>query len=164
MSQQDLEKIVHAFIFSRLDYCNGVFTSLPKTSIRQLQLIQNAAARVLINTKRVDHITPLLRSSHWLNVSQRIDFKILLLVYKALNGSGPKYITDFLQNYKPSRPLRSSGTGLLCVPTTRTIHGKAAFSFYAPNIWNKHPLNCRSAETLAFKSRLKTFLFAAAFY
>ncbi len=74
-------------------------------------------------------------------------------------------MTDFLQNYEPSRPLRSSGTGLLCVPGPRTKHGEAAFSFYAPNIWNKLPENCRSAETLnAFKSRLKTFLFAAAFY
>ncbi len=109
MSQQDLEKLVHTFIFSRLDYCNGVFTSLPKKSIRQLQLIQNAAAQVLTNTKRVDHITPVLRSLHWLPVSQRIDFKILLLVYKALNGLGPKYITDLPQNYEPSRPLRSSG-------------------------------------------------------
>ena len=57
MSQQDLEKLVHAFIFSRLDYCNTVFTGLPKKSIRQLQLIQNAAARVLTKTKKVDHIT-----------------------------------------------------------------------------------------------------------
>ena len=54
-----------------------------KKSIRQLQLIQNAAARVLTKTKKVDHITQVLRSLHWLTVCQRIDFKILLLVYKA---------------------------------------------------------------------------------
>ncbi|XP_068571421.1 uncharacterized protein [Cebidichthys violaceus] len=164
MSQQDLEKLVHAFIFSRLDYCNGVFTGLCKKSTRKLQLIQNAAARVLTKTKKVDHITPVLRSLHWLPVQQRIDFKILLLVYKALNGLGPKYISDLLLPYVPSRPLRSSGTGLLSVPRVRTKHGEAAFSFSAPHIWNKVPESCRSAETLSsFKSRLKTFLFAAAF-
>lgn len=75
MSQQDLEKLVHAFIFSRLDYCNSVFTGLTKQSIKQLQLIQNAAARVLTGTKKVHHITPVLRSLHWLPLSQRIDFK-----------------------------------------------------------------------------------------
>ena len=164
MSQQDLEKLVHAFIFSRLDYCNGMFTGLTKKSIRQLQLIQNAAARVLTNTKKIEHITPVLKSLHWLPVYQRIDFKILLLVFKALNGLGPKYISDLLIRYEPSRPLRSSGTGLLSVPRVKTKHGEAAFSFYAPHIWNKIPENCRSADTLsAFKSRLKTFLFAAAF-
>ena len=73
MSQQDLEKLVHAFIFSRLDYCNGVFTGLTKKSIRKLQQIQNAAARVL--TKKVDHITPVLKYLHRLPVCQRIDLK-----------------------------------------------------------------------------------------
>ena len=77
------------------------------------QLIQNATARVLTNTKKVDHITPVLKSLHWLPVCQIIDFKILLLVYKALNGFGPKYISELL-NSEPSRTLRSSG--LLPVP------------------------------------------------
>ena len=72
---------------------------------------------------------------------QRIDFKILLLVYKALNGLGPKYISDLLVRYEASRPLRSSGTGLLSVPRIKTKHGEAAFSFYAPRLWNKLPEN-----------------------
>ena len=164
MSQQDLEKLVHAFIFSRLDYCNSIFTGPPKTSVRQLQLIQNSAAPVLTKTKKVDHISPALRSLHWLPVRQRIDFKVLMLVYKALNGLGPKYISDLLTQYEPSRPLRSSGSGFLSVPRVRTRHGEAAFSFYAPHVWNKLPESLRSAETLSlFKSRLKTHLFSAAF-
>ncbi len=52
MSLPDLEKLIHAFIFSRLDYCNGIFTGLPKKSIRQLQLIQNTPALVLTKTKK----------------------------------------------------------------------------------------------------------------
>ena len=164
LSKQDTEKLVHAFVFSRLDYCNGVLTGLNKKSIRQLQLIQNAAARVLTNTRKLDHITPVLKSLHWLPVSQRIDFKILLLVYKALNGLGPKYIQDLLVPYEASRPLRSSGTGLLCVPRTRTKQSEAAFSYYAPHLWNKLPEHLRSSQTVSsFKSGLKTLLFAAVF-
>ena len=59
MSQTDQEKLIHAFISSRLEYCNGLLTGLPQKSIKQLQLIQNAAARVLTRTK---HITPVLKS------------------------------------------------------------------------------------------------------
>lgn len=71
MSQLDLKKKkVNEFILSKLDYCDGVFTGLPKKSIRQLQLIQNAAAQVLTNTNKVDHITPVLRSFQKLPVSR----------------------------------------------------------------------------------------------
>lgn len=164
LSKQDMEKLVHAFILSRLDYCNGIFTGLTKKSIRQLQLIQNAAARVLTNSRKMDHITPVLRSLHWLPVCQRIEFKILLLVYKSLKGLGPKYMSELLVGYEASRALRSSGTGLLCVPRVRTKQGEAAFSFCGPHLWNRLPEHLRHAQTVSsFKSGLKTLLFTAAY-
>ena len=86
LTQADTEKLVHACITSRLDYCNALFTGLSKKNLNRLQIIQNSTARVLTKTKKRAHITPILKSLHWLPVSFRIDFKILLLVFKALNG------------------------------------------------------------------------------
>ncbi len=106
------------------------------SSIRQLQLIQNAAARILTRTRKSEHITPVLRSLHWLPVTFRIDFKVLLHVYKSLNGIGPKYIADMLTEYKPNRPLRSLGSSQLEIPRVHTKQGESAFSYYAARSWN----------------------------
>ena len=71
------------------------------------------AIRLLTRTKRREHISPVLAALHWLPVTFRIDFKVLLLTYKALNGLGPSCIANSLVNYLPSRTLRSSAAGLL---------------------------------------------------
>ena len=52
INQKDAEKLIHAFISSRLDYCNALFTGLPKGTTERLQLIQNSAAQLLTRTKR----------------------------------------------------------------------------------------------------------------
>ena len=84
-------------------------------TVKRLQLIQNDAARILDETKKSAHITPVLNSLHWLPVNARIDFKVLLLVYKALNGTAPNYIKELLLPYEPTRSLTSSASGLLVV-------------------------------------------------
>jgi len=160
LSQKDQEKLIHAFISSRLDYCYGLLTVLPKMSIKHLQLIQNAAARVL--TRLRDLNTPVLKSLHWLPISHRIDFKSLLMVYKSQNSLGPKYICDMFRDYKPSRALRSKDSGQLVQSRVQTKHGEPAFSCYAANKWNKLPVEIKLSPNVdIFKCRLKNFFYAS---
>ena len=121
----------HAVIF-RLNHCYSFFTGISKNSISHLQLIQSAAARVLTRSKSRSHHSG--SQIFTLAVSRRIDFQILMLVFKGLNGFGPKYICDLLQCSEPSRSQSSSGSGLLSVPGVKTKHGEAAFSYYEPHI------------------------------
>ena len=67
--------LVQAMVISRLDYCNSLLASLPVCTIQPLQLIQNAAAHLVFNLPKFSHVTPLLRSLHWLPVVARIRFK-----------------------------------------------------------------------------------------
>uniref|UniRef100_A0A8C1KKZ4 Reverse transcriptase domain-containing protein n=1 Tax=Cyprinus carpio TaxID=7962 RepID=A0A8C1KKZ4_CYPCA len=134
----DAEKLVHAFMTSRLDYCNALLGGCPASSINKLQVVQNAAARVLTRSRKYDHITPILQSLHWLPIKFSISYKILLLTYKALNGLAPAYLTSLLPRYNPSRSLRSQNAGLLIVPRiAKSTKGGRAFSHLAPNLWNR---------------------------
>ena len=73
------EILIHAFISSKFDYCNVLLSGLQQSQINRLQHVQNSAALLLTATSKYEHVTPVLRRNHWLPVSARIDFKILLL-------------------------------------------------------------------------------------
>ena len=142
----DTEKLVHAFITFKLDNTNSLSYGLPKFLIDRLQNVQNAAARVVTRTRKYDHIKPVLKQLHWLPVSQRIDYKILFLTYKALNGQAPIYITELLEPYVPTRNLRSSSKNLLKVPSVKLVsYGHRCFSFVVPTLWNSLPNNIERA-------------------
>ena len=155
------ERLVHAFITSRLDTCNSLLFGLPSRDLERLQKIQNSAARLVTLTSHYEHITPILRNLHWLTVPNRIKFKILLLTYKVINGFAPEYLSALLQPYKQKRNLRSNDKHLLAVPASRTsTFGDRAFSICAPKLWNELPLDIKLSTSVdIFKKKLKTFLF-----
>ena len=144
-----------------VDYCNSVLYGIPKYQRDKLQRMQNIAARMISGTRSTDHITPILKNLHWLPVEARINFKILLITYKILNGQSTSYLEPIIQEYHSLRTLRSSTRSLLCVPSIKSnSYGGRAFSATAPKLWNSIPEYIKRAETVeTFKIRLKTFLF-----
>ena len=97
LTTEATKRAVQASIISRIDYCNAMLSGLPNTQIVRLERIQNKAARLITRTPYQDHITPVLRELHWLPVSQRIIFKIMVLVYKCQHDLAPVYVTKLLQ-------------------------------------------------------------------
>jgi hypothetical protein len=121
LDNKSTETLVHAFVTSRLDYCNSVLYGLPVSQLSRLQRVQNTAARLVTRTDRRSHITPVLRALHWLPIKDHITFKIALLTYKALHDdTAPAYLSDLVEWYDPPRMLRSSSTNLIKPRRPRT--------------------------------------------
>lgn len=159
-----VKTLVYWTITSRLDYCNGLLYGVSSHLLQKLQHVQNTAARLITGASRSAHISPHLRELHWLPVSYRVRYKIILTTFKALNGLAPEYLTSLLTPYTPGRALRSSNQKLLEVPSYRLkSFGGRSFACSAPRLWNELPPHMHNIDSLpSFKVALKTHLFKEA--
>ncbi len=152
--------LVQALVLSRLDYCNALLAGLPANSIKRLQLIQYATARLIFNEPKRTHVTPLFINLHWLPIAAHIKFKKLMFACRTTTGSAPLYLNSLLQTYVPSRSLHSANERHITVPSQRgTKLVSQTFSLTVPIWWNDLPNSIHAAESFPiFKKRLKTYL------
>jgi hypothetical protein len=165
LSSAALHSLIHSFITTRLDFCNSALYGSSAFLLQRLQSIQNAAARLILNIPKFEHISAAIRDSlHWLPIKKRIDFKLCLLVRNCLVGVAPAYLRELCVPVTTNiyrRSLRSAAHGELLVPRVRTRYGERAFSVAAPTLWNSLPVSVRRLidQPDAFKRELKTFMF-----
>jgi len=163
--------IATSLVQSKLDYCNSLYIGLPKSELNRLQNIQNTLARVVANKRRQEHITPTLKSLHWLRIPERINYKVLSLTYTILETSKPAYLSSLL-TLQPPRSTRSAKLITLyhrSVTSNRAILNRS-YSHCIPKLWNSLPAELRtpkdsnvsginSMSRLSFLAKLKTHLF-----
>ena len=91
--------LVHSFVASRIDYCNAVLAGAPKASTNKLQRILNAAARVVSGTQKFDRgLSRLLHTElHWLDLPERVVYKLGVMVFNCLHGQAPPYLVELCQ-------------------------------------------------------------------
>ena len=164
--------VANALVSSRLDYCNSLFRSLSSRDLRKLQCVQNSLARIVTRSSKYSHITPVLRSLHWLPIKYRIQFKTATIIYKSLHTGVPAYFNSHLTRYTCTvNTRRGSPDNLyLHVPLYKTSINKSKVQFQnslgydGPSLWNALPHEIRSAPTLfRFRRQLKTHLFQTAY-
>ena len=146
---------------SRIDYGTAILFGISDRHLHRLEMVQRSAARIVMQIRRGDRqsMTTILRQLHWLSVRKRIEYKLLVLVHRALYDGTPEHLAALLLQHAPRRSLRSAGGLLLEVPKVNLERfGRRAF---ACTLWNKLPRNMRDNGNLVqFKKELTTFLFS----
>ena len=93
--------MVQAVTMSRIDHCNSLLVGVPSTQLSKLQRLQNAAARLVSNVTKYDHIAPTLVNLRWLPVMYRVNLKIAMFGNKCIYGNAPKYLKRQLSGKLP---------------------------------------------------------------
>jgi len=162
---------VHAFVTSRVDYCNAVYAEAPKSVTGKLQRVLNAAARVVTDTGKFDRgLTSLLHDElHWLDVPERVTYKMGDMMYRCLHGQA-RWHLGTSPTISPRPP--TSLLGFVCVLQTDTSslylavvstqYGRRAFSIAGQTVWNSLPDELRdpACDSDSFRQFLKTILFS----
>ena len=161
------QTLVLGIVMPHLDYLNAIFSGLPDKDMANLQRIQNAGAKLVLQKDKLASSTECLCALHWLPIRERIDYKILTLVFKSPNNQASTYLQDLLcECPKKKRSLQSDSIyRRLIVPFTKCkMLAACSFSVRGPTLWNQLPNNFKISRTLdEFKGHLKTFLFKHAF-
>ena len=148
------ESLVHSLITCRLDMCNSIFFGMSKSNISKLQTIQNAALRLILKLKKHDSVSDHFANLHWLNIEQRIHFKILVTVFKCINSMAPAPLSNLLVIKNPTDMTLVTKLFFSSSP-----FGDRAFVYYAPRHWNALPRPIRIITSLkVFKGKVKNHL------
>ena len=139
--------IATSIVHSKLDYCNSLYHNLPKCQITRLQRIQNSLAHAVVKAPKFSHTTPILRSLHWLKITERIEYKLLSLTYKVLTTTQPSYLHNLI-TVQPPRSTRSSSLVTLARPSTSSLRiTDRSFQYASPRLWNQLPAPLRQPRT-----------------
>ena len=156
--------LVVQFVLSKLYYCNSLLTNVSGRTLHRYQNVLNAAARLISGSMTSEHITPVLKSLHWLKIPYRISYKISSIIYKVISYDAPKYLSSTLAKtttISGRAPLRSSCHPMFLVPRSHNVRfGDRSFYVSGPRTWNALPVHIRTAPTPElFGAQLKTYLF-----
>ena len=158
LSKESLRTLVHAFVTSRVDHCNGLLYGSYSYLLDRLQSVLNSAARLVLNIAKFSGISAAIRDElHWLPIRKRIDFKIALLVRHCMVGAAPEYLMELCRPVSSAagrQSLRSASRGDLVIPRFRLrTFGYRAFAVSGPQLWNSSHWTLDNLVTIYYYSK-----------
>jgi hypothetical protein len=154
-----LVTIINTLVFSKLYYCSSVWSGTTDTNIKKLQKVQNFAARIISDTRKYDHITPVLKSLKWTPVKINLYFRDAVMAFKCMTGMAPGNLRNKFSTRGSVSGRTTRNSQQLNIPLCKTKTGQRSFYYRSVSIWNKLPPVVKLSECLSsFKRNLRKYL------
>ena len=146
LSVESAKQLASTFVLSHFDYCNALLYGLPAVTRNKFQRLQNRTAKMVLRRRYCDSSTQALYELHWLPISYRVQFKIIVLVFKCLQNKAPKYLIGLLEikTFTHNTRLSQNGIQLLVPKTKKRTFADRSFSISGPKLWNHLPAEFRA--------------------
>lgn len=159
--EDTLKLLITSLVFSKMLYCSTVWSNTSLGNINKLQSIQNFASKIVTNSKKYDHVTPLLRQLNWLPVKQMLYLKDAVMTYKCVNGLAPLYLSVKLTKRSNIHSRNTRKRDSLNTPLFRTTAGQRTFQYRAASIWNNLDSQMKNYSLKKFKVEMKDKLLSS---
>ena len=129
-----LNTLVNSLVFNKMTYCSSVWANTSASNINKLQLIQNFGCKIVTNTKKFEHVMPLLHQLNWLTVKDTLIFRDLVLMYKCLNKMAPSYLREKFSKRSEIHERQTRQSDSLVI--YKSAAGQRTFCYRAVHYWN----------------------------
>ena len=150
--------LMHAFVTSRVDYCNCLL-AVGTNSAAWVVSYTHKFHRGLTNIRRIDlHL-------QWLDVPERVTFRLCVMVYKCLHDMAPSYLSvpTYLQHRRTPSTALCDLRWPRCSKCRLSTYGRRAFFCACPAAWNSLPDRLKNSTLTIeqFRRLLKSFLYSS---
>ena len=137
LNNKTTQTLIYGLVTSHLDYINAIYSTLPASTTKPLNRIQNLAAKPVLNSRDKDISSSKAKQAlHWLPIRERSLYKCVTILHPCIHGIGPGIIRNLIKTKTSRRSLRSDSLEyMLEIPrTNRVTYGDRAFSIYASKL------------------------------
>ena len=157
--KETLQLLIESVVFSKMLYCSSVWSNTTAQNINKIQSIQNFACKIIMNSKKSDHVTPLLRHLNWLPVREQLQYRDSILAFKCINGIAPQYLTSKFKKRSKIHTRNTRNANTIQIPLFRTAAGQPTFAYRGAKSWNNLNADVReNTNHRSFKKTLKSQL------
>ena len=156
LDEKNMILFYHAHFLPVIDYCINIWGHAAKVHIKKIQVLQNRAARIILNADWNESSLSMLNKLKWMSIKDRIFYSTCLLMYKVTHNDAPDYLYVFMDR---QIEYNLPGNHNIVIPHPNINLYKRSFMYQGASCWNELPENVKSCQTLSsFKVSIKNYI------